>query len=77
MTPVDLRVITVYLPNTNSTDGEIEEVYEQIDDVMTLVKEKDNLILLCNIDASVGRNVKSRWIGKQGLGKMKKRSKTA
>lgn len=71
--PVDLCVIAVYLPTTNSKDEEVEEVYEQIDDLMKLVKEKDNLIVIGDFNASIGEDNKGVWNGKFGLGKMNAR----
>lgn len=48
-------------------------VCEKIDELMKFSKEKDNHIVLGDFNASVGENVKSRWICKHGLGKMNTR----
>ncbi|XP_049799803.1 craniofacial development protein 2-like [Schistocerca nitens] len=67
--PTDLCAIEVYLPTTNSKDEEVAVVYEQIDDLMKLVKEKDNLSIISDFNASIGEENKGLWNGKFGLGK--------
>lgn len=40
--PVDLSVILPSLPTTNSKGDEVDEIYEQMDDLINLVREKGN-----------------------------------
>ena len=64
----DLFIIQTYIPTSGYKDEEVEEVYEQLEEIMDTVKKNDNLIILgdCNTVASEGQE--GHAVGKYGLG---------
>jgi len=53
--PTDIYIIQVYFPTTNSQDVEIDETYEQIEDLIKLTIDKANVIIMGDFNASVGK----------------------
>ena len=68
-TPVDMVIIQVYMPTSDHTDEEIEDMYEQIEKLINGVKGNTNLIVMGDFNASVGEGNDEKVIGKYGLGK--------
>lgn len=71
--PVDTFIIQVYMPTGNHSDEEIEQIYEQLDTLIDLVKEKDNLVIMGDFNAVVGEGIEGNMVGKYGLGKRNRR----
>jgi len=61
------------MPTSSHGDDEIEEMYEQIDEVIKLSKEKDNLIIMGDWNAVVRETQEQGISGAFGLGKRNKR----
>ena len=51
--PVNLVVIQVFMPTTNSRDEEVGEVYDQMDELFGVISKNDNVIIMGNFNASV------------------------
>jgi len=64
----DLVIIQTYMPTSGCNDEEVKEVYEQLEEVMENVKEKDNLIILGVCNDVVGEGQEGDAVGKYGLG---------
>ena len=67
--PVDTIILQVYMPTSTHKDEEIEEIYEQINEVIEMTKEKENLIVLGDWNAIVGELKEQGVTGAFGLGK--------
>lgn len=52
---INTFVIQVYMPTSRHGDYEIEEMYEEIDEVIKLSKGKDNMIVIGDRNAVVGK----------------------
>lgn len=52
--PTNLYVVMVYFPTSRCTDEELEVMYEQLEDVLSITEEKSNVVLLGDFNASVG-----------------------
>ena len=52
--PKDMVVIQVYLPQSERTEEEVEEVYEQIDELMNAEHNKDTVLIMGDFSAVVG-----------------------
>ena len=50
---IDLCIMAVYLFTTKSRD---EEVYEQVDELINLVKDNDNLIVIGEFNENKSKN---------------------
>ncbi|XP_027853317.2 craniofacial development protein 2-like [Aphis gossypii] len=50
----DTIVAQVYMPTTNSSDEELEEVYENVDKLIESIKGEENLIVMGDWNAIVG-----------------------
>ena len=63
-----MTVIQVYAPTEDSTDEVKEDFYEQLQQIMKEVHKQDKLIVMGDMNAQVGDNVKvwGEIIGRQG-----------
>uniref|UniRef100_A0A8D8RFD8 Craniofacial development protein 2 n=1 Tax=Cacopsylla melanoneura TaxID=428564 RepID=A0A8D8RFD8_9HEMI len=71
----DVAVIQTYFPTSAHIDDEIEEVYDQLDEVLELVEAKDSLIVLGDWNAVVGETKEDNVTGSYGYGRINKRGK--
>ena len=67
--PTDTVIVQVYMPTSTHTEEEIDEVYEQIEEVLGEVKGKENLIIMGDWNAVVGEGKEGPSVGNFGLGK--------
>jgi len=66
--PKDIAIIQAYIPTTQANDEEVEEIYEKIEELISLTNSKENLIIMGDWNAIVGESTDSREVGKYGLG---------
>ena len=52
--PFNSTVIQVYVPNTNAEEAEVEQFYEDLQDLLELTPKKDVLFIIENWNAKVG-----------------------
>lgn len=71
--PKDTIVVQVYMPTTNSSDEEVEEVYENIDKIIENVKGEENLVVMGDWNAVVGEAKVNNLSGAYGLGRRNER----
>ena len=50
----NITVIQVYAPDTNAKDAEVEQFYEDLQDLLELTPKKDVLFIIGNWNAKVG-----------------------
>ena len=61
-------VIQVYAPTINTKEAEVEQLYEDLQDLLELTPIKDVLFLIGDWNAKVGSQEIPKVIGKLGLG---------
>ena len=66
--PFDITVIQVYAPTSNAEEGEVEQFYEDLQDLLELTPPKDVLFIIGNWNAKVGSQEIPGVTGKFGLG---------
>ena len=66
--PFNITVIQVYAPTSNVEEAEVERFYEDLQDLLELIPEKDVLFIIGNWTAKVGSQETPGVIGKFGLG---------
>ena len=66
--PFNITVIQVYAPTTNDEEAEVEQFYEDIQDLLELTPKKDVLFIIGDWNAKVGSQEIPRETGKFGLG---------
>ena len=66
--PYNITVIQVYAPITNAKEAEIEQFYEDLQDLLEHTPKKDVLFLTGDWNAKVGSQEITGVIGKFGLG---------
>ena len=66
--PFDITVIQVYAPTSNAEEGEVEQFYEDLQDLLELTPPKDVLFIIGNWNAKVGSQETPGVTGKFGLG---------
>ena len=66
--PFNITVIQVYAPTSNAEEAEVEQVYEDLQDLIELTPLKDILFIIGDWNAKVGSQETSRVTGKFGLG---------
>ncbi len=71
--PVDLVIVQVYMPTGSYKEEEIEEVYEELEEVLSSVKGKENLIIMGDWNARVGAEKEEGICGEYGLGERNER----
>ena len=52
--PFTIRVIQVYAPTSNAEDAEVEQIYENLQDLLELTPKKDVLFIIGDWNAKVG-----------------------
>ena len=66
--PLNITVIQVYAPTSNSEEAEVEWFYEDLKDLLELTPKKDVLFIIGDWNAKVGSQETPRVTGKFGLG---------
>ena len=60
-TPFNMTVIQVYAPTSDHDDSEVEDIYGQLQEVIEETPKKDNLIVLGDWNAKVGKDAQTNW----------------
>ena len=66
--PFNITVIQVYALTSNSEEAEVEQFYEDLQDLLELTTKTDVLFILGDWNAKVGSQETPGVIGKFGLG---------
>ena len=66
--PFSITVIQVYAPTSNAEEAQVEQFYEDIQDVLELTPKKDVLFIIGDWNAKVGSQETPAVTGKFGLG---------
>ena len=66
--PFNITVIQVYTPTSNAEETEVEQFYEDLQDLLELTPQKDVLFIIGDWNTKVGSQETPRVTGKFGLG---------
>ena len=66
--PFNITVIQVYALNSNAEEAEVEQFYEDLQDLLELTPKKDVLFIIGDWNAKVGSQETPGTTGKFGLG---------
>ena len=66
--PFNIMVIQVYAPTSNTKEAEVEQFYEDLQDLPELTPKKDVLFIIRAWNAKVGSQETPGVTGKFGLG---------
>ena len=66
--PLNITVIQVYAPTSNTEEAEVERFYEDLQDLLELTSKKDVLFIMGDWNAKVGSQKTPGVTGKFGLG---------
>ena len=66
--PFNITVIQIYAPTSNAEEAEVEQFYEDLQDVLELTPQKDVLFIIGDWNAKVGSQETPRVTGKFGFG---------
>ena len=66
--PFNSTVIQVYAPTSNAEEAEVEQFYEDLQDILKVTPEKDVLFIIGDWNAKVGSQETPGVTGKFGLG---------
>ena len=66
--PVSVTVIQVYAPTSNAEEAEVEQFYEDLQDLLELTPKKDVLFIIGDWNAKVGSQETPGITGKFGFG---------
>ena len=72
--PFSITVIQVYAPTSNAEEAEVEQFYENLQDLLELTPKKDVLFIIGDWNAKVGSQETPGVTGKFGLGVQNKES---
>ena len=65
--PFSVTVIQVYAPTSNAEEAEVEQLYENLQDLLELTPQKDVLFIIGDWNAKVGSQETPGVTGKFGL----------
>jgi len=66
--PFNITVIQVYAPTSIAEEAEVEQLYEDLQDLLELTPKKDVLFIIGDWNAKVGNQETPGVTGKFGLG---------
>ena len=66
--PFNITVIQVYAPTSNAEEADVEQFYEDLQDVLELTPKKDVVFIIGDWNAKVGSQEIPGVRGKFGLG---------
>ena len=66
--PFNITVIQAYAPTSNAEEAEVEQLYENLQDILELTPKKDVLFIIGDWNAKVGSEETPGIAGKFGLG---------
>ena len=66
--PFSITVIQVYVPTSKAEEAEVEQFYEDVQDLLELIPQKDVLFILGDWNAKVGSQETPGVTGKFGFG---------
>ena len=66
--PFNITVIQVYAPTSNAEEAEVEQFYEDLEDLLELTPKKDVLFIIGDWNAKVGSQETPGITGTFGLG---------
>ena len=66
--PFSITIIQVYAPTSNAEEAEVEQFYEDLQDLLELTPETDVLFILGDWNSKVGNQETPGVTGKFGLG---------
>ena len=66
--PFNIRVIQAYAPTSNAEEREVEQLYEDLQDLLELTPQKDVLFIIADWNTKVGSQETPGVRGKFGLG---------
>ena len=66
--PFNITVTQVYVPTSNAEETEVEQFYEDLQDLLELTPKKDVLFIIGDWNAKVGSQETPGGSGKFGLG---------
>ena len=66
--PFNITIIQVYAPTSNTEEAEVEQFYEDLQDLLELTPKKDVLFIIGDWNAKVGCKESPGITGKFGLG---------
>ena len=66
--PFNITVIQVYAPTSNAEESEVEQFYEDLQDLLEQIPKKDVLFIIGDWNAKVGSQETPGVTGKFGLG---------
>ena len=66
--PFNIRVIQIYAPTSNAEEAEVEQSYEDLQDLLELTPKKDMLFIIGDWNAKAGSQETPGVTGKFGVG---------
>ena len=66
--PLNITVIQVYVPTSNAEEAEVEQFYEDLQDLLELTLKKDVLSIIGDWNAKIGSQETPGVTGKYDLG---------
>ena len=66
--PFDVTVIHIYVPTTNAKEAEVDQFYEDLEEILELTSKKDALFIIGDWNAKVGSQEIPGVTDKFGLG---------
>jgi len=66
--PNDIAILKVYMPEIQTSEDEVEAIYENIEELIKLTNGNENLIIMGDWNATMGEGTEAIEVGRYGLG---------
>ena len=74
--PFNITIIQIYTPTSNAEEAEVEQFYEDLQDLLEVTRKTDTIFILGDWNAKVGSQEIPGVTGKFGLGIRNEASRT-
>ena len=64
--PFSITITKVYAPTTDYDDDDIEDIYDQMQEVIDQAQKKDILVMQGDWNTKIGEDASKNWKGKCG-----------
>lgn len=70
---INMNIIQVYAPTCEHDEEEVEKFYEELEEVLNMIKNNEVIIIMGDMNAKIGEGQEGYYVGSHGLGERNER----